>query len=206
MYFSALKKRAKDDAITFIQQFPPASFTDRHLIGRSSVVFRHDIVNGLPIEYNYVDVLYSDIVWPKGMKVFNEAAEAGTDYEQYMGALVSIIKSVRVPVFIVAGMAEQKRFESANDFRPITLNGDRAWLYSWRETVKSNEAVKILKEIARGHDRIGDFCCGLGRTGKVFYDLGKSFVMSDINGRCVTAIVEDSKEWEKRRPEYRPER
>jgi hypothetical protein len=188
-YFSALKKlqtSALDNVI-------PVPDNRRYPI-ENSVVFKHDIAaDGLPADYESCDVIYSEPSWKKGMPIFNQAAQAHTNFAHYIKVIAEITKTINKPVFLTGGREVESVFNHADSITPITLNGDKARLFAFNTNfcVPTNtKAEEVIVMLAKAFNRVGDFCCGLGRTGVVFSAYDKSFVMSDINGKCIAAIVD----------------
>jgi hypothetical protein len=161
----------------------------------------------LPEIYDTCDVLYADIPWPAGYQVFNDRAgvEGAPDYELFMLAVSSnILRFIERgrAVVIVAGKQAQKLLPSGALAFETKLNGAAAVAYTWgmnRDVMKRCLRVKtsegVLEQLARHYTRVGDFCCGYGRAGRIFLGAGGTFVMSDLNAGCIGYIAEHAHEW-----------
>jgi 2-polyprenyl-3-methyl-5-hydroxy-6-metoxy-1,4-benzoquinol methylase len=55
--------------------------------------------------------------------------------------------------------------------------------------------IEVIGHLARRYARVGDFCCGYGRTLRLFARHGKRFTGSDYNARCIGYIAEHAPEW-----------
>lgn len=176
---------------------PPvdAPAAERFTLGES-VVFRHDVAEGLPVEYDDCDVLYSELPWRNGMSVFNERAGASITYKDFLGAVSVIALISEVPLILVTGKHALTRLPDPRQVLTLSLNGDSAVavIYGAR-TKPANTATEIITRMANGFSRVGDFCCGYGRTLRIFHQAGKTFVGSDYNARCVGYIAQHAGEW-----------
>lgn len=170
-----------------------------------SVAFVYDIENGkLPKEYDECDVFYTEIPWDKGYEVFNKRADKkGGSYSKFVASLTNIIQSVTYdkPLVIVAGKHLYSHIPVPSGVAyGVEFNGYPSMAYFYgidiRDNIKVGSNEKIIEALSNEFNRVGDFCCGYGNVGKSFYKKGKSFVMSDINPRCIGYIKENIKKWE----------
>ena len=148
-------------------------------------------ISQLPKLYESCDVLYSEPMWEAGVSKFNQRAQISVEYETYMRNINTLCKTK--PSIIVMGKKAQRYLTDAQHTLNVTLNGApaRAYVYGFTMTRKLREcasAKDIVKHLATKFNRVGDFCCGYGRTGRIFYENGKSFVQSDYNGKCIGYI------------------
>jgi len=167
----------------------------------SGVAFKYDVTEKyIPKHFDKCDVFYSEISWTAGIQKFNERAGIVNSYMAYIDGIKKFIEQYPdKQIYIVAGKNENKVLPSGHRMIPTKLNGAPAIIYAYnlsegehRDYLTSrqimNNCEHLIKELAIFYDVIGDFCCGYGRTGNIFSDAGKQFVMSDYNGKCITYI------------------
>ncbi len=182
-YHTALKDNAKDCEKVSYVTFPDGS-----------IAFHHNVAYqfGLPIEYNSCDVLYTETAWKAGIEKFNARAEDDTSYMQYLEGLSQIAMSNRKPMVIVAGATEGKYLPDPTMMFDTKLNGGRAIAYVYGMLIKPiTNSEHLIAFLSKRFNRVGDFCCGYGRTGMIFKEAGKTFVMSDYNAKCIGYIKEN---------------
>lgn len=164
-----------------------------------STAFAHDITTGMPSEYDACDVLYADLPWRNGMDEFNHRAGIqGLTYKQFMGAMSDIATNDPRPVVYVTGQHALKSLPKADHVAPLHLNEWAAIAIMYRPstpTRKWGTATELLLDLANRHDRVGDFCCGYGRTLKIFAKAGNRFTGSDYNTQCIGYIANHIDEW-----------
>ena len=188
-YLSALKSNNCVDAWT---GYPEAELGHVEFPHSRVKLVRHNIIEGLHHAFTQCDCLYTDVAWPAGMKTFDEYARTSTDYHHYLRAISVVFNNTRLPVVFVGGKALEKNFYP-DGVREIKLNKEKAYAYFRNmELGEVKTADEILALMATQYNRVGDPCCGLGRTGSVFYKAGKSCVMSDYNGRVICYL---SRNW-----------
>jgi len=181
VYHSALKKELSiQDELDFYQT--------------ESIVFRHDICGNFPKYYSDCDVLYAEPAWLDGyFKFMDRADHERTTYEEYLDALTKIINHWNRPLWLIIGSHALKKLPVPERMEKIILYGYPTNLIGWNDThnyrFKTN--YDFIEKLAERYDRVGDFCCGYGNTGKIFSEHQKSFVMSDINGKCVFYIAKN---------------
>jgi hypothetical protein len=153
-----------------------------------SIVFQHDLFNGLPPEYDHCDVLYLEPPWKDGYEEFNRrAGVVRLDYGAFIEAINVIIDAVSIPVIVVLGVRSGKYLRAADLKLPIKLNGAECVAYCFHitELPPCSTTVELLNELAQRYMRIGDPNCGYGIAGSVFATWRRSFVLSDYNGQCI---------------------
>jgi len=157
-----------------------------------SVAFCHDLMEGLPADYDVCDVLYTELPWRNGFDKFNERAgvDDGRAYEDFMAALSDILLRVNKLTIIVTGSHAERLLPAPTMKFDCLLNGGQAIGYVYGGAFHGKgDTVAILKTLALKYQCIGDFCCGYGRSAKIFHDAGKRFVVSDYNAKCIGYIA-----------------
>lgn len=178
-----------------LSQPVPAPAAERAEFGRS-VAFRHDITDGLPDDYDGCDVLYSELPWQNGMAVFNERAGVDVDYRNFLAAVGIVAVTSRVPTIVVTGRHAIKHLPAARQVMPISLNQGASVALIYNTTTRPvSTTTELVLKLAGRFDRVGDFCCGYGRTLRQFHRNGKTFVGSDYNATCIGYIAEHFPEW-----------
>jgi len=187
MYFSAMKAWNRFNVdLESISDIPEGTTYKENKI----ILIRHDVTNPLPKEFEECDVFYIESAWPHGLKVFNERAHKEVRFDDYVKALHGIAER-GVPTFIVAGKTAGKILSDASFNTMISLRGEtEVNLYSYNITtpVYAKTTFDLLDYLATKYECVGDPCCGLGLTGRVFLKHGKKAVISDYNGRCINYL------------------
>lgn len=181
-----------------------------------SLAFTHDLRHGLPIVYAACDVFYTDLPWRDGFLVFEARAGAvkaklegrpstltvskeTPRYEGFLQNVAAIVESVKQPVVLVTGKHALRGLPRPEHLYNTYLNGASAVALVYRTELKSyGNEFEILRELAQRFNCVGDFCCGYGRTGRVFKEAGKRFVMSDFNPACIGRIAQEWRTSERR--------
>jgi hypothetical protein len=162
------------------------------------VAFQHDIALGLPAEMQTADVWYADLPWQQGWHKF--AAFAGVDqrtrYQDAMRAVGSAARAAGVPVVMVTGKHAVDLLQPLAT-ASVVLNGGDAVACLWRLEPwrRKRDTVEVLESLAAQHRRVGDFCCGYGRAGRIFAARGRQFVLSDLNAECIGYIAAHAAQW-----------
>lgn len=181
-YYSAL------DKIDTSVQYPAL---DKFKVG-NSIAFYHDIEKGISMHYKDVDILYSEPPWVDGYLITQKRAKTSKkDYLRFMIGISRAIKLLRKPTIMVMGISHKKYLPETKTIIPVDLNGykARAFVYNMKiDGLDFMDIDSLIKSLAKKYNRVGDFCCGYGNTGRIFYEAGKEFVMSDINRRCIGFI------------------
>jgi len=195
-YHSAVKH------VSRLQDSPPVT---RATVG-GSVALVSNLLDGLAPEFLTCDLLYLEPPWPAGFREFNRRAGI-TDEARSHGALVSLIGSLAstLPFPVVVsemGIPSRRRLESfspdsmiesslpPHSMRPIRF-------YGWRiELPQAVDSRDLVRSFAGTYHRIGDPCCGYGRTALDFLGAGGGeVVMSDINADCIGYIAQNLEGW-----------
>lgn len=188
-----------------------APATDR-VAWNGSVAFVHDIVTApedqpLPRDYDTCDALVADLPWANGFDTFNDRAGVadGRTYRDFLRALARVITTRDTPIYLVTGMHAMKRLPGALPepafSAPIRLNEYDSVVIAYRAPVPTRRwtiAQDLLLDLAQSNRRIGDFCCGYGRTARIALAARRTFVASDVNPQCIGYIAEHLPEWGKR--------
>lgn len=164
------------------------------------IVFRHDITCGLPGDFNRCDILYSEPSWLQGYSKFiNRAGKETSNYNQYLASLSEIIETADKPIWIILGAHAYSRIPKPDRTLNIQLHNYRTTVLGWNDDTEYSFKTNydFITELARTYNCVGDFCCGYGNTGKIFKEHNKSFVMSDINGKCVYQVAKELMGYEK---------
>jgi len=169
----------------------------KRYVSNRGIALQADIVDGIPVEMRTADVIYADPPWRAGYEEF--ALRAGSrvrvDYNQFLKNMRDEVLALDVPTILTAGRV-MARVLMPDCEAKITLNGDECIACIWK--MSPWDGVKDAEDVIRGlaesgFDRIGDFCCGYGRSGRIFSEHEKGYVMSDINPHCIGYIA--SQEW-----------
>lgn len=159
-----------------------------------SFALLYDLANEQKLHklFDTCDLIYGEPSWKAGNNKFNHRANSKNPFEHFVSGIVSIIENRTVPAFILTSKSESNRLPEPDQMIYTKLHGAVAVLnvygYDYKGSTQTN--WEILNELAKSFNRVGDFCCGYGNTGRVFREHGKSFVMSDYNAKCVGFINE----------------
>lgn len=166
----------------------------------SGIAFVHDMANGWPNTMDKADVIYSDLPWMHGYIPFYERAgkRIKIAYPDFITRVGVMISKLKVPIIMVTGRHAIK-YLKPSEYLPIKLNGDQANACLWNITPARlnypKTELEILNQLARLYKCIGDPFCGYGRSGRIFAQAGRVFIMSDINPKCIGYISEKGNEW-----------
>lgn len=185
-YYSALK-RAKID----LSGVEDASWGEVFELP-NGIAFRHDICLGLATQHHSCSAFFAELAFPAGMSYFNQEAGVATKYPDYIRIIGRLMESTSKPAIVVAGKAAAKVFPSADVFRISLRHGttEQSYGYNLPRSYDGFRAEDVVKDFCRRGFVVGDFCCGLGNTGRAVADAGGRFVLSDVNGRCIREIAE----------------
>ena len=167
---------------------------------KNSIAFYYNITDhfGLPKEYNNCDVLYTELAWMKGLNNFNKRANIKSHYNKYILSINNIIRTNKIPIIIVTGINDSKKLLPPNMCLYTKLNGAKAManVYNFKYNIKYdyNDTNIIIKNLSKKFNCVGDFCCGYGNTGNIFYKNNKDFIMSDYNKKCIGFIKKNINE------------
>lgn len=162
-----------------------------------NVAFAHDLTLGFPAEFDDCDVLYTDLPWRDGFGAFNDrAGKPDASFRRFMETVAMIPLMAAVPVVIITGKRDGALLPKPRQVFPIKLNGGDAQALVYNTTLIPNgDTIALLHQLAVRFERVGDFCCGYGRAGRIFQQHGKGWVMSDINPNCIGLIAEQAPGW-----------
>jgi hypothetical protein len=161
-----------------------------------SVAFVANLADGLAAEYERCDVMYADAPFPAGLKEFERrAGTPAVAWTRLLNALVVGALRLDVPLVFSATTREVKGCPEPDGRWMGRLNGGVVDFWCYGVSVKATDASDVIRELAVGHECIGDPLCGYGRSGRLFREAGKRFVMSDINATCIGYIAEYGGSW-----------
>ena len=158
-----------------------------------SAVLEHDLMEPLPREFDACDVFYSDPPWRNGAPKFD--ALLGVDpreYSAFQEAAQGLVDSVAPrPVILSMSRGAVVRFTGVSSVLLAKLNGALTAFVGFRIGIPElSGSWAILYWLAERFRCVGDPCCGYGRTGWVFRERGRCFVMSDYDPHCVDVVAE----------------
>jgi hypothetical protein len=165
------------------------------------VAFTHDAATGfLPSEYDGCDVLIADLPWRRGFDEFSSRAGlTGRTYPDFMTGVSLIVEGATVPTYLVTGKHALAYLPRPDIVRPMRLNQDDAVAIGYRPGAETfadyGDSREFLHGLAQIYGRVGDFCCGYGRSGRHFLRSGKSAVLSDVNPLCVGYVAGAARGW-----------
>lgn len=157
---------------------------DDFYIGK--IAFVHDINDGVHYLFRYVDCIYSEPSWLNGYPKFLERAGVESkSFNEYKKNILSVIKSINKPSFIIMGKHMVKTMNPDYSY-DIKLNGGNSVLgvYNYNNIPIFERTEQLLEYISDRFDVVLDFCCGYGTTFNYF----DRFVASDINKKCINYI------------------
>lgn len=161
---------------------------ERFEIG-NSVAFQHDILNGLPKEFEQCDVLYTEPPWPAGNVAFNKRAGIDNSFADLMKATSDIIQKDNRPIFMAVCKAHLKSLPEPDYIKKYTFNKNEGLLASWNAKPPiANLNLALLNMLANEYDCIGDFMCGYGVAPLIFHSAGKRFVATDYVKHCIGVL------------------
>jgi hypothetical protein len=169
----------------------------------SSVALVWDVIYGkLPPEYGRCDVLYADLPWRTGFRIFERRAGI-TDsrtYREFMAAVSRIVADANRPTILVTGKHALNYLPQPAQTFPVRMlgTGQAALAILYNLVVGKEWTVKpygLTWRLARTYECVGDFCCGYGNVLRAFAHEGKPFVASDYNPACIGYIAEHASSW-----------
>lgn len=174
----------------------PLDRWERQGIGR---VFVHDIMRGLPDQYDAADVLYADLPWGHGFASFYERAghnDPPVRYEEWLYQLNRTIVASHRPAVLIHGR-NAMRYLGGWASIGTKLNGAPAiaTIYGRPGPLMGDSTQGIVEQLAERFECIGDFCCGYGRALRQFKEAGRTFVGSDINPECIGYVATHAEGW-----------
>ena len=184
-YHSALHKPSNYPALDKIQ------------LG-NSVAFTHDVMKGIPKEYEKCDIIYIEIPWIDGFQIFEERANIKQQrtYEEFMVSVSDFVTNLKKPTIVITGKKGLKYLPKLGIEAGTVLNGAPCRLMMYNTTVSNlAKCITILEELSLKYNCIGDPCCGFGRSAKAFKQAGKQFIVSDYNAECIGYIAQEWANW-----------
>lgn len=192
-YHSALKPELEQESL------------ERVLLGdpnRLSVAFVHDVFQPLPGDYGTCDVLYAEPAWRAGFETFNQRAgvqDDGRTYKAYMAHVGASMASSGLPAFLLVGAHAKKLVPPARRVLELVLDvhncGALCMVYGVDYDGTPATQTALIQDLAKRFHRVGDCCCGYGWTGQMFAEAGRSFVLSDVNAKCIGYIAKHGPSW-----------
>tara|TARA_R110000765_G_scaffold350917_2_gene440904 strand:- start:280 stop:849 length:570 start_codon:yes stop_codon:yes gene_type:complete len=166
-----------------------------HYTIKDSLAFYHDVIHnfGLPKEYNKCDILYAEPSWSGGITKFDKRANTSTTYNEYVASLNNIIKTTTIPIVLIVGIKDSKKLRTPFERHITKIHGAKAFanIYNWSYKGPLDDTYTIIENLSNQFDCVGDFCCGYGNTGEIFFKKNKNFIMSDYNKKCIGYIKEN---------------
>lgn len=167
-----------------------------------SAVFPWDInaatlSKGIPEPYYSCDVIYAEPAWPSGLAAFDQrAGVTSPPFSVYAQRLGYIIRMLGKPSVMFASDRALSCMPPADFVTDAGLNGNRTKVGFWNGAYAlGNNNHEFIRDLASRYNRVGDFCCGYGTTGRLFREAGKTFVMSDYNTVCCGYVAREMKGW-----------
>lgn len=166
--------------------------------GVNGISFQHDLFDGIPIVMTHADVIYSDLPWRDGFSVF--ARKLGTNqrgrYIDLLNQLAGEVREVGLPTVLVTGK-HAVRYLHPDHTSPVQLNGGDAIACLWglQPWTKTKGSIELLVRLTVEFQMVADPCCGFGRSGRVFAQQGRRYIMSDLNARCIGYISKTEATW-----------
>jgi len=168
----------------------------------NSTVFQNDISKCyLPPIYETCDLIYMELAWKSGIKEFNKRSKAKVQFNEYAKAICKMIEEFQKPIFLITGFCDVGSYPIPDNVLKTTLNGSECaiLIYHFDVNFDSNFTFElknnsdILLNWLSNHYQfktVGDLNCGYGKVGLKFYNMGKNFVMSDYNKKCIYKVKE----------------
>lgn len=156
-----------------------------------NVALVHNITETLPKHFDRADVLYAEVPWRYGYNEFMKRAHVvDINYQDFLSGLNRIIKENNKPIIILGGKELGKYIPKPQQvFNTRLIIGSYAVAYVYNYSMKPFEiSAQIIDFLATRFNCLGNFCCGYGYTGNIFFRSGKKFVMSDVNSGCIGHI------------------
>ena len=152
-----------------------------------------------PVMLSMADVLYLEPPWKHGYNAFHEWAgvKPAVAWEAMMKRIGVGLAFISKPAIVVAGKTALKYLQP-DTARPALLNGGRCYVAAWRRPVFDDAAIDtedVIRSLAKSYNVVGDPACGYGRSGRLFVEAGKRYVMSDVSARCIGYIAAHEAGW-----------
>ncbi len=164
---------------------------------------QHDLADGIPAEFETCDVIYSEPPWPAGYSKFHDRVGVTPryTYAEWLSRLNADLDRLGKPWVMLAGKPMHRyltydrlvtvklytRRKHTGEFT-LAVRGDVGDLGG----AEGSDTPAVIRQLAARFNRVGDPCCGYGRTGKIFREFKKSFVMSDVSAECIGYIADQN--------------
>lgn len=171
--------------------------------GDRCVAFVHDILSSekLPTAYDSCDVMVTDLPWQRGFETFNQRAKVddGRTYAGFMSRVAEFVEATTVPLYLVTGRHALPHLPEPEALLPMMLNEDEAVAIAYRPGPEAEgcygDAREFLYALTQQYLKAGDWCCGYGRTARLFLRSGRSAVLSDFNPWCIGYVAAHAPGW-----------
>jgi hypothetical protein len=183
---------------------PVERFDTAGAYSRRLSAFVHDAsIGALPPEYLACDIIVADVPWQRGFDEFaRRAGMPAATFPSFMTGVSNIIKGsvgAACPTYLITGRHALNYLPPPDVILPMRLNQDDAIAIGYRPGAETfadyGDSREFIHALTRHYERIGDFCCGYGRSGRIFLRNGKSAVLSDINPQCIGYIAGATRGW-----------
>jgi len=152
-------------------------------------------IDTLPLEFSRCDILYSELPFEAGFKIFESRVGHSGDrsYKNLCIKIDVLLAKSATPAILICGKKTLKFLSSRVTERPSSINGGKAMLAFYGEPFEwlNGSAESVVEQLAIRYNCLGDFMCGYGRTARVAIDHGKRFVLSDYNPYCIGYIEKE---------------
>ena len=168
---------------------------------QQSTALVYDVISDVvPNEFFDCDLIYTEPCWKDGFNKFNDRAgvTSSRTYQGYIASMNDIILKLNVPTVVITGKHALRYWLQPNQmFESKLVHGSNcvALVYNFKLDRPYASVVDMLPELAAKFNKVGDFNCGYGYTGKIFAGCGKNFVISDYNAKCIGYISNNIKGW-----------
>lgn len=168
--------------------------------------FAHDFADTLvlPSEFDRCDVLYAEPPWPHGWKVFYDRAdiEMKVPYNVFLNACSRALKDSGKPGLMICAMDYRVQLMCAPPTfttQSAVLTPSRPCALLWYNVeppkLQLRTNTDVIRWLAQEYECVGDFTSGYGYTGRLFSEAGKSWVLSDLDPRCIGYIAANAESW-----------
>ncbi|GEM_PF-2236923 len=168
---------------------------------REFAAFRCNLIaeSGVLLErFQTCDVIYCEPPFPAGLRTFDKRAKESTPkYSDFCVAFSSVLRSLNKPRYVILNKMLSGFLDTPNKVCSVMLNnasvelgiwgGDEPPVHGFRK-IRTN--LDLCSWLGRRYRKIGDFTCGYGSPLLAFVGArnGNSFVASDYDPHCITAI------------------
>lgn len=164
-------------------------------IYRSQLVtsFVWDVCNGMNEEFKSANCIFVEPSWMKGYHKFTNGTIAeNSTFRQYLNGIQSIIKSLKVPTFLLCGKQVCQMLKPDFTMQIYFLYHDyitEMAIWNVKENLPFQNEVQARDYISQKYDYILDFSCGYGSIADPAIQKGKHVILSDINTDCIEYII-----------------